>query len=224
MKLFYSSVLAGIAVLNFTACGGGSSSSEVISTPSTETSNGTETPSATASGIRFGQGNSVDNKVTFASGNYTYNYNGTKVDISPSGFNVNKILNLTSNGIKSATGGTTYSYSRFGAVSSSTDLTKADFYYVGTKTASMPTTGTATYSGQIVDSTLANSDATFNVNYGDKTINSSSLALSGTISGSNFSGTVTGGTFNGAFFGPNAEELGGIGTTNNSNFSFGAKK
>jgi hypothetical protein len=223
MKLFYSSILTSVAVLSFTACGGGSSSSNAVSVPDSS-STSTPTSTITSKALRGSNGAAATGSVSLSGGTYTYTYNGTEVNVSPTGLSAGNVLNLTSGGIKTVTGGTTYSYSRFGGISTATDLTKSELYYIGAKTASMPTTGTATYSGQIVDNNLANSAATFNVNYGAKTITSSSLALNGTITGSDFAGTVTGGTFNGSFFGPKAEELGGVGTTNGSGFSFGAKK
>jgi hypothetical protein len=65
---------------------------------------------------------------------------------------------------KKVVGGSTYSYSRFGGCPKY-DLTKSSFH-VGTKTTTMPTTGTATYSGYVVDSSLANNAVNFNVDYG----------------------------------------------------------
>lgn len=112
----------------------------------------------------------------------------------------------------------------------------------------MPTTGygtyigmaTTLYGGEFVDDAYV----TFAVSYGDKTIAGfietnpvfgENALLDGTINGSNFSGTTSGdswdngGTFSGSFFGPNAEELGGVGVLSDSEdgtigFSFGAKK
>lgn len=236
MKLFYSSIIVSATVLSFTACGGGggSSSPYLLSVPATTTTTTTTTAPTTpatavasttsSKSIKGLNGGATTGGISSSGGTYTYNYNGTSVNVSPSGIVAGSILSMTNNGIQYATGGTTYSYSRFGGVSTPADLTKSELYYIGTKTASMPTTGTATYSGKIIDNKLANSAATFNVDYGAKTINSTSLSLNGNITGSDFAGTVTGGTFNGSFFGPKAEELAGVGTTNGSGFSFGAKK
>lgn len=228
MKLFANSVLLSIALLSFTGCGGGSSSNDAVTTPSTPSTPTTPTTTTNYQGL-YGVGATNAGTATVSStGAYTYGYNGTSIDLSPSGLSAANVISLTSNGVKEVIGGSTYSYSRFGGVAPSTDLTKSQVFYVGTKTTTMPTTGTATYSGQVVDSSLANSAVTFNVNYGAKTITGTSSALTfsnGTISGSDFTGNVSGnGTFKGSFFGTNAAELGGTGTTAGNAFSFGAKK
>ena len=179
---------------------------------------------------------------------YTYNFQGVPVDVTLSGMTASGFVDTAGGGITRHIGGTTYSYSRFGVVASFDGFTPGDTYtdgevfYVGQKTSSMPITGAAIYSGYLT--TLQGEDfydatVTFNVDYGDKTISGNTLGVismtfdEGIINGSDFSGTVLSGTeiageYHGSFFGPNAEELGGVGTFDDEGgtfgYSFGAKK
>lgn len=230
MKLFTKSVLVSIALLSFTGCGGGSGGgNNVVTPPATPTNNTSATTTTTSYQGLYGiDGTNAGSATISSTGAYTYSYNGTSIDLTSAGISAGNVVSTTSGGVKKVIGGSTYSYSRFGGIAPSTDLTKSEVFYVGTKTTTMPTTGTATYSGQVVDSSLANNAVTFNVDYGAKTITGSTSTLSftnGTITGSDFAGTASGnGTFKGSFFGTNAAELGGTGTTAGNAFSFGAKK
>ncbi|WP_409040398.1 transferrin-binding protein-like solute binding protein [Klebsiella sp. BIGb0407] len=102
--------------------------------------------------------------------------------------------------------------------------------------ANVPTQGTATYIGSSMRESTR-SDATFNVDFGAKTIignisarddYGSAVAMQGKISNGGFSGDAQSGgqngTFIGHFNGPAAEELGGIAQFNDptKNTSFGA--
>lgn len=229
MKLFTNSVLLSIALLSFTGCGGGSGGgNDVVTPPSTATSSTTTTTTTSYQGL-YGVGAANAGTASVSStGAYTYNYNGTSIDLTSTGMSAGGVVSTTTGGVKKVVGGSTYSYSRFGGIAPSTDLAKSEVFYVGTKTTTMPTTGTATYSGYVVDSSLANNAVNFNVDYGAKTITGSTSTLNftnGTITGSDFAGTASGnGTFKGSFFGTNAAELGGTGTTAGNAFSFGAKK
>jgi hypothetical protein len=129
------------------------------------------------------------------------------------------------------------------ATAPDTEYVDGEVFYVGQKTSSMPATGTATYSGYLTtlqDGEFNDAAVTFAVDYGDKTI-SGDATLDGTnmtfdednIIGSDFSGTMLSGAaiageYHGSFFGPNAEELGGAGTFDGGEgtfgFSFGAEK
>lgn len=229
MNFLTKSLLLPTVLLTFSACGGGSGGSNV-STPA-ETPAPVETPvsNVTYQGLTGATG-AIAGTASVSNGVYTYSFNGTNVNVTNpgNGISAGGVATVSANGQKIAYGGTTYSYSRFGGIASTSDLTASQLYYVGTKTETMPMVGSATYTGKVVDNTLANSSATFNVDYGTKTISGSTSALTfsnGTITGSDFSGTVSGnGQFNGSFFGPDAAELGGVGTTNGTAFAFGAKK
>lgn len=228
MKLFTNSVLLSIALLSFTGCGGGSGGgNDVVTPPSTSTNNSSVTTTS-YQGLKGIGATNAGTATVSSTGAYTYIYNGTSIDLTSTGISAGSVVSTTTGGVKKVLGGSTYSYSRFGGIAPSTDLTKSEVFYVGTKTTTMPTTGTATYSGQVIDSSLANNAVTFNVNYGAKTITGATSTLNftnGTITGSDFAGTVTGnGAFKGSFFGTNAAELGGTGTTAGNAFSFGAKK
>ncbi len=181
---------------------------------------------------------------------YTYFFNGVPVDVTLSGtLPISGFVDTTGGGIARHIGGTTYSYSRFGVVASFDNFTPGDTYtngevfYVGQKTSSMPVTGTAIYSGYLTTlqgGEFNDATVTFSVDYAGNTISGNTLdGISmifdeGIIIGSDFSGTVSSGTteivggYHGSFFGPNAEELGGVGTFDNGGgtfgYSFGAKK
>ncbi len=229
MNFLTKSLLLPIVLLTFSACGGGSGDSNVSTPTPTPTQTQTPVSGETYQGLVGATGANAGT-ASVSNGVYTYSYNGTNITVTDpgNGIKAGGIASVSTNGTRIAYGGTTYSYSRFGAISPSSDTSQSQVYYVGTKTETMPIVGSATYTGRVVDNTLANSSATFNVDYGAKTISGSTSALTfsnGTITGSDFTGTVSGnGQFNGSFFGPDAAELGGVGTTNGTAFAFGAKK
>ena len=117
---------------------------------------------------------------------------------------------------------------------------KHDVFYTGAGTlaANVPTQGSATYAGSgIRESTL--SDATFNVDFGAKTISGdiaagesfgSAVTMQGTIANGGFTGNAQSGgqegNFTGHFNGPAAEELGGLAsfTDTTKNVAFGATR
>ncbi len=254
MKI-YNVIIVFIVGLMLSACGGGGGGATPTAVTQTYTSlyveGGGEAGVASVEGVD-------------AAAVYTYNFKGTDVDVTLSGISAGTFYTSTEGAISKHIGGTTYSYSRFGVVaayysyggSSITPAATAPLYvdgevfYVGQKTSSMPTTGTASYSGYLTTLSITGQfeDAPigFDVNYGDKKIEGSlkepgsslfgeTISFDGTIDGSDFSGTATSsswnnsGTFSGSFFGPNAEELGGVGMFSDSvegalGFSFGAKK
>ena len=144
---------------------------------------------------------------------------------------------LTTNGSKQ-----NFRYSRFGSISRSQGPFESDFihshYYfsVGdvTPESSMPTSGTAHYSGFSSDSSLVQRLAKFDVDFGAKTVDGAvygspdrngnytgavNFRLHGIINGSSFAGSKqqTENLNNeaimhmkGRFYGPRAEELGGV--------------
>lgn len=131
------------------------------------------------------------------------------------------------------------SYTTFGTWTSF-ETGQHDVFYTGDATlaANVPTQGTATYVGNgLRESTR--SDATFNIDFGAKTINGniaagdtfgSAVAMQGTLANGGFTGTAQSGdqngTFSGHFNGPAAEELGGLAQFADStkNASFGATR
>jgi hypothetical protein len=183
-----------------------------------------------------------------AKAKYTYNFNGTAIDVTSRGITAGTVVDMTVGGNKQMLGGTTYAYSRFGAIGPVGNLDAADVFYVGQKTVNMPISGTAVYKGLGIG--MADSDGagvafshapvSFDVNFGAKTISGKVEGDSAVrfeqapISGNSFAGKLSdgdiGGSYSGAFFGPAAEELGGIGKfidadgSGNGAFSFGAKK
>lgn len=186
--------------------------------------------------------------VADSSGRYTYNYNGSVVDLSYTGQS-GGMLNFDLKGVNYVVGDSTYSYSRFGAVAPKDHAEKGEVFYMGQLTANMPTTGTAVYKGLAVDRGVTDAGiqnfnplpVMFNVDFAKKTLSGAAesniyVFEPAAISGNRFSGDVkygqyTTGNYAGAFFGPNAEELGGIGKFKpdaNGNdagaFSFGARK
>ncbi len=249
MKILNIMLLA-IVMMILSACGGGGGGATPTAVTQTYTSlyveGGGEAGVASVEGVD-------------AAAVYTYNFKGTDVDVTLSGISAGTFYTSTEGAISKHIGGTTYSYSRFGVVaayysyggSSITPAATAPLYvdgevfYVGQKTSSMPTTGTASYSGYLTTLSITGQfqDAPigFDVNYGDKKI-SGDATLDGTsmtfdessIIGSDFNGIISSsgpdnaGSYHGSFFGPNAEELGGAGTFNDGGgtfgFSFGAKK
>ncbi|WP_416191212.1 Slam-dependent surface lipoprotein [Neisseria sp. CCUG12390] len=152
--------------------------------------------------------------------------------------------------ISSIASGSYFSYMRFGSTSMN-DAANSEFkaynYVLGdvTPLSAMPTNGTATYSGLSLLDNVGNGWAglegtsKFNVDFGKKTINGTinhgpyNLGLGGTISGNSFNGTKDGLSMQGHFYGPQAQELGGIfkgsviedgGSINTFTGVFGAKK
>lgn len=142
-----------------------------------------------------------------------------------------------------------YSYMNFGNVlkgKSFGDASQVAIYYYGYPTIQMPFVGQAIYKGFLWGNQGDFTDVKFNVDYGNKTIQGITGGLStltqeisfnqGSIVGNAFSGKTqvvgqtssVGGSYSGMFFGPKAEELGGITTISPTldaqKFSFGAKK
>ena len=169
-------------------------------------------------------------------------------------------------GLTTNTAANNMRYSRFGAAirshdytnPSSPDLQTNYFFSVGdvTPASSMPTSGTAHYSGVSSDSVTLERHVNFNVDFGAKTVdgtvsghlnangddgNSVAFRLHGNIDGSSFSGirhqtentTDSDAIMNmkGRFYGPQAEEMGGVyyGKTGSTGYrevsgAFGAKR
>lgn len=140
-----------------------------------------------------------------------------------------------------------YSDTRFGVVSSLSDNRNDYFFYNGNPTADMPTSGSASYTGQSIIS--ADVDALsddyhtgtskFNVDFGNKTLNGSldianiqPVNVNATISGNSFAGTANSASLpsaarvEGKFYGNAAKELAGLAQGNDNSWgaAFGAQK
>lgn len=256
VSLKHSTLVAAL-LITFTACGSGGGGSSQVSTPNNNTSsessntnsenstgfentgnsnnsssnNNTENSTTSKADfiVLYSDGIKSTNQVSVNNGEYSFTRNGHTISLNTPVMMAGKLLDLTdSKTSRKVIGGSTYSYSRFGAIVSGQYLTQTEMFYVGEKTTNMPTKGTATYSGLVIDHNLTSDDVKFNVNFADKTISGTSSNLTftdGKITGADFKGDVSGnGTFNGSFFGDAAAELGGVGTSNGKGFSFGAKK
>ena len=247
MNRFGQLLSVSVVAVAFSACGGGggggAASNATPVTPPAPT-----TIAASIAGVKFkGATPTAKMAVARTDGTFIYNHNGQALDITLSGIQAGGMASITENGIGKVVGGTTYSYSRFGYVTTNPnvprDLNGVVSFYTGLRTVNMPTVGSATYYGKL----MVDENINFYVNYGNKTIASSVVPLdsttnlqltNGTIHGNTFSGTTRGGalgdsmvdlgSFEGGFFGPNAEELAGMATVSDGidavAFSFGAKK
>ena len=155
-------------------------------------------------------------------------------------------MDMTVGANKQMIGGTTYAYSRFGAIGSIDNVKTGDVFYMGQKTVNMPTSGVAVYKGLGIAAAYDSKSfetgvVSFDVNFGAKIISGKVEGDSeirfeqAPISGNSFAGKFSddrnGGSYSGAFFGPAAEELGGIAKSNPdaanqgvNAFSFGAKR
>lgn len=213
MKILNIMLLA-MAMMMLSACGGGGGGS-VTPAAVTETYTGLYVATGDDAGVASVVGVGDDAE-------YTYNYQGTPVDVTLNGLEAGGFVDITEGSITRHVGGTTYSYSRFGVVASaSSPMTSSsiapaaaassyvdgEVFYVGQKTSSMPTTGIASYLGHLT--TLADGEfydvsVGFDVDYGDKTMKGGfavpepgsvfgdNVFFEGTIEGSDFSGVTSG--------------------------------
>lgn len=141
-----------------------------------------------------------------------------------------------------------YTDTRFGAVGSLSGNANDYFFYNGNPTTNMPTSGSASYTGQSIISAnvpaLANEDyhtgtSKFNVDFGNKTLNGSldieriqPVNVNATISGNSFAGTANSASLpsaarvEGKFYGNAAKELAGLAQGNDNSWgaAFGAQK
>ena len=127
-------------------------------------------------------------------------------------------------------------YARYGYIEQDMKNSKQEwqnFYYLGQKSTSVPTSGSATYRGTALHSSRLGDDPTrasaqFNVDFGTKKLTGSinnQLNLNADIQGAEFRGTSAAGVqTTGSFFGPNAAEMAGIYNGNQVHGSFGATK
>ncbi|MBS1174338.1 MAG: hypothetical protein H6R05_469 [Burkholderiaceae bacterium] len=256
MKRVYKMMLVAASVSVLFACGSGGSGSGATG-PSAGgstgggTSGGTTTPTTPTNSVFQGV-KSLDGAAAgtatydAANAKYVYNFNGSQIDVTSRGITAGTVVDMTVGGNKQMIGGTSYAYSRFGAIGPVGNLDASDVFYVGQKTVNMPTSGAAVYKGLVIGMKDGDGVAfdyapvSFDVNFGAKTISgkveddSAIRFEQAPISGNSFAGKLLdddkGGSYSGAFFGPAAQELGGIGKFNldadgeSGAFSFGAKK
>lgn len=176
------------------------------------------------------------------------NVDGTNVAIGFPGISAGGWLNAKANGrdLKVCCG--MYSDMRFGLTDSLDDNGSAYVFYNGNPTRNMPTSGSASYSGQSIISANVSAlehegfytgTSQFNVDFGNKTLNGSlginniqPVNINASISGNSFNGTATSsslpsaGRVEGKFYGDQAKQLAGLAQANDNNWGavFGAQK
>ena len=160
------------------------------------------------------------------------NVEGKSFNIVPTGWAPTEVLEITSNNVTRLTSGKKYKNVRWGFISQEGLNNHYLLAYGINPTTNMPTTGQATYVGNGVHSYASNgegidtyhlSNAKFNVNFADKSLegsitpddgkafgNINAVKLSAKIDGNQFSGKTAEGTETGGrFYGFGASELSG---------------
>ena len=176
------------------------------------------------------------------------NVDGTNVAIGFPGISAGDWLNAKANGrdLKVCCG--MYSDMRFGLTDSLDDNGSAYVFYNGNPTRNMPTSGSASYSGQsIISANVPALDkegfytgtSQFNVDFGNKTLNGSlginniqPVNINASISGNSFSGSASSSSLpsaarvEGKFYGDQAKQLAGLAQAHDNNWgaAFGAQK
>ena len=160
------------------------------------------------------------------------NVEGKSFNIVPTGWAASEVLEITSNNVTRLVSGTKYKNVRWGLISQEGLNNHYLLAYGINPTTNMPATGQATYVGNGVHSYASNgegidtyhlSNAKFNVNFSDKSLEGSitpannkpfgsvnEVKLSAKIDGNQFSGKTAEGTETGGrFYGFGASELSG---------------
>ena len=160
------------------------------------------------------------------------NVEGKSFNIVPTGWAASEVLKITSNNVTRLVSGTKYQNVRWGLISQEGLNNHYLLAYGINPTTNMPATGQATYVGNGVHSYASNgggidtyhlSNAKFNVNFADKSLEGSitpadnepfgnvdEIKLSAKIDGNQFSGKTAEGTETGGrFYGFGASELSG---------------
>ena len=160
------------------------------------------------------------------------NVEGKSFNIVPTGWAASEVLEITSNNVTRLVSGTKYKNVRWGLISQEGLNNHYLLAYGINPTTNMPATGQATYVGNGVHSYASNgegidtyhlSNAKFNVNFADKSLEGSitpannkpfgnvdEIKLSAKIDGNQFSGKTAEGTETGGrFYGFGASELSG---------------
>ena len=180
---------------------------------------------------------------------YVLDVEGKSINIIPAGMGGGKVLKITANNITRIVNGSLYKNVRWGLI---TEDGLNNYYLVSygiNPTTNMPTSGSATYVGQGVHGYAASgsaidtyrlSNAKFNVNFADKSLegsitpddgkafgNINAVKLSAKIDGNQFNGKTAEGTEAvGRFYGNNASELAGSYVNEKASYLgvFGAQK
>lgn len=177
------------------------------------------------------------------------NVEGKSFNIVPTGWAASEVLKITSNNVTRLVSGTKYKNVRWGLISQEGLNNHYLLAYGINPTTNMPATGQATYVGNGVHSYASNgegidtyhlSNAKFNVNFADKSLEGSitpannkpfgsvnEVKLSAKIDGNQFNGKTAEGTEAvGRFYGNNASELAGSYVNEKASYLgvFGAKK
>ncbi|PLV63857.1 Slam-dependent surface lipoprotein [Erwinia sp. B116] len=236
-----------LSVIALTACGGGGGggggdSEPPVTTSPVQTDDNTSTTPAlpTTPATSYASGGKLDGYTYTTPDGREYVMRGGGVFVS--GVR-NEILVRADNTRVTSTSWCcgSMSYTTFGTWTNY-DTDKHEVFYTGeaTATASVPTQGSASYTGTALRGT-ERGDASFNVVFASKTISGtltpveagnfgSEVAMQGKISNGGFSGDAQSGgekgTFIGHFMGPAAEELAGVAqfTDTSKNTAFGATK
>lgn len=237
MKSVFS-VSSVLLALFLTACGGGGSSS---TTAITSISNAVISPKPVQKVDGYSLTAKKDNRqaqpLTGSQGINTVTIDGKTLDFIPQGFIVGNNINQNAGNMTRIGSGNALSYMRYGYVADTAKNVSPTLFAQGIATASdkVPTTGKATYNGTAVDNNKVSYNARFDVNYTAKILggtlspqnnpSAKMINLTAVIKGNTFTGKSDY-TTTGQFYGPNAEELGGVFKNHDDSLSgaFGAKK
>lgn len=175
------------------------------------------------------------------------NVDGTNVTIGFSGIYAGSWFRGNVNGSHLEVCCGRYSDVRFGVSEGLTPNSDGYMFYNGNPTTNMPTSGSASYTGQSIISASVNAlsddyhtgTSKFNVDFGNKTLNGSldianiqPVNVNATISGNSFAGTANSASLpssarvEGKFYGNAAKELAGLAQGNDNSWgaAFGAQK
>lgn len=235
---FVFGVSSVLLALFLTACGGGGSSS--TTTTVTSISNAVVQPKPVQKVDGYSLTAKKDNRqaqpLTGSQGINTVTIDGKTLDFIPQGFSVGHI-NINAGNQTRIGSGNALSYMRYGYIADTAKNVSPTLFAQGIATASdkVPTTGKATYNGTAVDNNKVSYNARFDVNYTAKILggtlspqtnpSAKMINLTAVIKGNTFTGKSDY-TTTGQFYGPNAEELGGVFKNHDDSLSgaFGAKK
>ena len=155
--------------------------------------------------------------------------NGIDIKLTHPNLHAGRFLDISQNTEQTITSGSYLSHMRFGAYrdfnhNGNANSNPSHAFALGSLTpaADVPTTGTATYEGIALGSTIGGGlfhegTSKFNVDFGAKkldgeiTVDAIKVPLTANINGNQFSGTSAAGiNTDGRFYGPKAAEMGGV--------------
>ena len=258
------SIFTVSCVLGLAACSSGGSDGHIDpSTENAKTPNASTTPSVNSAAptSRIG-GNALTTNKTDASDINRYaisngsidkiTIDGRTIDLNLSGDDLNGFTHIPHSAAEYTSVGKQFKYLRFGTyinwIRAPQGVLPAYNFVIGhiTPDSDVPVNGTVIYKGNALvkpvgDGGWFQSFSSFDVDFGNKTLNgrfdyngndNDNIHVSGTIKGASFSGVRDGVTMQGNFYGPQAAELGGTfsgpitrnGIVTNATGSFGASK